>query len=136
VAALSLAVQLHVETHHRPKSPFSHPSHVADFVHDKLEYLKTSRPTAVNLFEAAKRLDGLTREASHSTDDPEKVVQVYLEAAQSMLQKDVEDNQNIGKFGAQWLMDQQGDPDGRVTLLTHCNTGSLATAGWVLLFFK
>lgn len=45
-----------------------------------------------------------------------------------MLQKDIEDNKAIGAHGAQAILSSiQGDSPIRV--LTHCNTGSLATAG-------
>jgi methylthioribose-1-phosphate isomerase len=129
VAILSLAVELHVETFHRSHSPFTHPSHVSAFIHDKLEFLKTSRPTAVNLFEAAARFDALAKSASLTTTDPTVVVQSFLSAAEEMLSKDVQDNQAIGEYGAEWILNRTGST--QVCLLTHCNTGSLATAGWV-----
>ena len=46
-----------------------------------------------------------------------------------MLQKDISDNMAIGANGATAILSNiQGD--GPVRLLTHCNTGSLATAGY------
>lgn len=45
-----------------------------------------------------------------------------------MLQKDIADNMMIGTNGANAILaDVTGD--GPIRLLTHCNTGSLATAG-------
>lgn len=46
-----------------------------------------------------------------------------------MLQKDIEDNEAIGKEGANDILSKIAG-DGLVRILTHCNTGSLATAGY------
>lgn len=46
-----------------------------------------------------------------------------------MLIKDIEDNKAIGKFGSEAVLKSFGG-DGHVRVLTHCNTGSLATAGY------
>lgn len=45
-----------------------------------------------------------------------------------MLERDVNDNKKIGNYGAQHIL--SGVPRDSVTILTHCNTGSLATAGY------
>lgn len=45
-----------------------------------------------------------------------------------MLERDVNDNKKIGNYGAQHIL--SGVPRDPVTILTHCNTGSLATAGY------
>ena len=45
-----------------------------------------------------------------------------------MLERDVNDNRKIGNYGAQHIL--SGVPRDSVTVLTHCNTGSLATAGY------
>ncbi len=83
----------------------------------------------MNLFEAAGRLDQLARSVSANTTEPMVVVKAYLEEAEAMLEKDVQDNQAIGRHGADWILRQTGKTE--VSVLTHCNTGSLATAGWV-----
>ena len=44
-----------------------------------------------------------------------------------MLERDVQDNRNIGKFGAEAILKGK---TGKVTIMTICNTGSLATAGY------
>lgn len=46
-----------------------------------------------------------------------------------MMEKDIADNQAIGDFGAKAILAQQPG-DNLVRVLTHCNTGSLATAGY------
>lgn len=46
-----------------------------------------------------------------------------------MLEKDIADNQAIGDNGAKEILSRvSGDSQARV--ITHCNTGSLATAGY------
>lgn len=46
-----------------------------------------------------------------------------------MLEKDIEDNKAIGRFGADNILSKVSG-DNLVRVLTHCNTGSLATAGY------
>lgn len=46
-----------------------------------------------------------------------------------MLAKDIEDNKAIGKFGCETIL-KNVEGDGQIRVLTHCNTGSLATAGY------
>jgi methylthioribose-1-phosphate isomerase len=46
-----------------------------------------------------------------------------------MLQKDIADNEAIGEYGAMEIL--KNNPTNKyLTILTHCNTGSLATAGY------
>lgn len=99
---------------------------VPQFFSDKLKYLITSRPTAVNLAEAATRLDALiwtTWEQSNSTEL--EVIEAYIKAAEQMLLDDVKDNENIGRHGAEWIVRtaKAGDREEKINVLTHCNTG-------------
>ena len=82
-----------------------------------LERLAQSRPTAVNLFWALARMRALFNGIS---GDP---VPVLLKAAHSILEEDIAANRRMGELGAALLTDTQG-------VLTHCNTGSLATGGY------
>ncbi|KAI9255519.1 S-methyl-5-thioribose-1-phosphate isomerase [Sporodiniella umbellata] len=124
VAALSLAVDVYSRFNN---GEFKTVDQVADFLNQSLEYLKTSRPTAVNLFDAANKLGVLINDSTAST--PGELVEAYLQAAEKMLVDDVEDNKNIGRFGAQFIQKNARDVS-NLAVLTHCNTGSLATAGW------
>ncbi|KAI7899338.1 S-methyl-5-thioribose-1-phosphate isomerase [Cokeromyces recurvatus] len=125
VAALSLAV----DVNNRFKNgEFTTVDQVVQFLNQSLEYLKTSRPTAVNLFDAAAKLSKLINTTSCNIQDPAIVVETYIGAAEQMLIDDVQDNKNIGKFGAQYIMEHAKSK--QISVLTHCNTGSLATAGW------
>ncbi|MDI6709193.1 MAG: S-methyl-5-thioribose-1-phosphate isomerase [Thermoanaerobacterales bacterium] len=82
--------------------------------------LTASRPTAVNLRWAVDRLiDRAVREPG----DVPALRRALLEEAHAVLHEDVEINRRIGAHG-QVLV-----PDG-ARILTHCNAGALATAGY------
>ncbi|TID27309.1 putative mRNA-splicing protein [Venturia nashicola] len=122
VAALALAVELTNSS----LSPV--PEEVTDFIIEKLEYLVTSRPTAVNLADATAKLRKVVEEARKGGGD---VREAYVTAAEKMLVDDVSDNEGIGKHGAEWIIKNAKYSGERgVSVLTHCNTGSLATAGY------
>lgn len=128
VAALSLAVELDGLA---TRSELSDAAiEVAAFVDEKLAYLVTSRPTAVNLADAARKLKSVV-EAAAARDGATgvSVREAYVKAAEQMLVDDVKDNENIGAHGARWIKDktQQG-AKGKVSVVTHCNTGYVLAA--------
>lgn len=53
-----------------------------------------------------------------------------IRCAEDMLEKDLRDNRSIGDLGARHLLERVAPSGGKVTVLTHCNTGALATAGY------
>ncbi|KAJ1987837.1 S-methyl-5-thioribose-1-phosphate isomerase [Coemansia spiralis] len=112
VAALSLAAEVSM------MGP-SDNGEMAMHINTRLDYLKTSRPTAVNLFDAIAKLKRVVREAQGS------VAEAYVCAAEQMLEADIRDNKMIGEHGARFI---QSLGTGK-KVLTHCNTGALATAG-------
>ncbi|KAG9196271.1 Methylthioribose-1-phosphate isomerase [Alternaria panax] len=126
VAALALAVEL---TNMKLSSVAEE---VKIFITEKLDYLVTSRPTAVNLADAAGKLRKITEEAAASeSTSGETVREAYVAAAEKMLVDDVSDNESIGKHGAEWIVkNTEAGKKGPVSMMTHCNTGSLATAGY------
>lgn len=85
------------------------------------EYLATSRPTAVNLFWALDRMKAFVEQ--HSDADGAKLADLILTEAETIRAEDLKSCHNIGRFGAELI--QNGE-----TLLTHCNAGALATAGF------
>lgn len=124
VAALSLAVETYNNKQYSGSA-----QEVASLLLQKLEYLVTSRPTAVNLADAAGKLTKIVEAAAKKeAANGSTVVQAYCEAAAEMLIADVSDNKGIGHYGAEWISKTAGG--GKVSVLTHCNTGSLATAGY------
>lgn len=122
-AALSLAVE--VENVNFVGSS----EEAAAFLIEKLDYLVSSRPTAVNLFDAVTKLKTLVRKVLETTVDAKSVFQAYIHACEIMLIDDVTANKAIGLHGANHIMGSSKDSK-RLSLLTHCNTGSLATAGY------
>ncbi|MBR5430081.1 MAG: S-methyl-5-thioribose-1-phosphate isomerase [Firmicutes bacterium] len=86
-----------------------------------LERLARARPTAVNLRWAVERMTRVWRENGDA--DPESLLARFLAAANAMQREDVAVCRAIGRQGADLLRD--GD-----TVLTHCNAGALATAGY------
>ncbi len=52
-----------------------------------------------------------------------------LEEAAAVQREDVSANRAMGASGADWLLERVG-VDRPLRILTHCNTGALATAGW------
>ncbi|TKA75568.1 Methylthioribose-1-phosphate isomerase [Cryomyces minteri] len=130
VAALALAVELTTPSTSHELSEVA--EEVQAFIFEKLDYLVTSRPTAVNLADAARKLKRVVEKAGAvSGATGESVTRAYVEAAEQMLVDDVSDNQAIGKHGAEWILKHaESGEDVQVSVLTHCNTRSLATAGY------
>ena len=85
------------------------------------DLLGATRPTAVNLRWAIDR--GRARFAASAGQDPESRARDLLAWAEEMHRDDIAANLAMGEFGA--TLFEQGD-----RVLTHCNTGSLATAGY------
>ncbi len=82
--------------------------------------LRSTRPTAVNLFYAMDRMSEKARSLEGKT--PDDMLRILEEEALAIYREDVSLCEAIGRHGASLI------PDG-ATVLTHCNTGSLATAG-------
>ncbi len=83
--------------------------------------MEQTRPTAVNLFWAVGRMRKiLHRSPSGEVTD---IKSQLVEEALRIFQEDLEVNQKIGEWGKALIRDGQG-------VLTHCNAGALATAGY------
>ncbi|HTB11871.1 MAG TPA: S-methyl-5-thioribose-1-phosphate isomerase [Bryobacteraceae bacterium] len=85
------------------------------------ETLASTRPTAVNLFWAIERMR--TLRASLKALPREELVARMIEEAKNIRLDDIAICRAMGKHGAALV------PDGK-TVLTHCNAGALATAGY------
>ena len=91
-----------------------------------LRHLLTSRPTAVNLSDAVKKLETIVLEAQAQAGATDEFInEAYITAAEQMLVDDVKDNENIGNFGADWILRNTRlvYPGGKLSVVTHCNTG-------------
>ncbi|MDJ1171079.1 S-methyl-5-thioribose-1-phosphate isomerase [Roseofilum sp. BLCC_M154] len=85
--------------------------------------LRQTRPTAVNLFWAIERMLKTAGDPSASVAE---IQTQLLQTAQEIQAEDLQTCQAIGKHGAKVLPET---PE-RLNLLTHCNAGALATAGY------
>jgi len=82
-----------------------------------IELLAKSRPTAVNLFWA---LDQMKVTLSQQSTNP---LAAILACAVKIHEDDIAANHKMGELGADLLVGSKG-------VLTHCNTGALATGGY------
>src|SRR6516162_8015309 len=91
------------------------------------ETISGTRPTAVNLFWALKRMRGVFEESLVGrAAEVEKIATAkrrLVEEAQRILAEDIAVNEAMGRHGAALLNDSS-------TVLTHCNAGALATGGY------
>jgi methylthioribose-1-phosphate isomerase len=83
--------------------------------------LAQSRPTAVNLFWALQRMRMVWEGVATQTS--QQIAQRLLAEAHEILAEDIRINRAMGAYGAVLLKDG-------ARVLTHCNAGALATAGW------
>jgi len=83
--------------------------------------LAATRPTAVNLFWALERMK---QKLASLRDQPVAVIKrLLVDESQAILEEDINLCKRMGRHGAELIQDGQ-------TVLTHCNAGSLATAGY------
>ena len=90
-------------------------------LHAICDTLAKTRPTAVNLFWALDRMKKVYASVQHLSL-PE-IQQRLVKESQAIRSEDIAINESIGRHGAPLV------PDGK-TVLTHCNAGALATAGF------
>lgn len=93
------------------------PQHWKNAIEEDLRTLAESRPTAVNLFWALERMKA---RLGGLEGDP---VPALLDEARRIHDEDIKANYRMGELGAALI-------DGPCAVLTHCNTGSLATGGF------
>jgi len=86
-----------------------------------VDYLALSRPTAVNLFWALKRME--TKAQSLRGRPTREIGERLLDEARAIHDEDRQMCRAIGRHGAKLLRDGQG-------VLTHCNAGGLATSDY------
>jgi methylthioribose-1-phosphate isomerase len=85
------------------------------------ETIRQTRPTAVNLFWAIRRMS--EKFEILRIRPIAQIQQALIEESQRMHAEDIAANQAMGRYGAE-LMPSSGG------VLTHCNAGALATAGY------
>lgn len=87
------------------------------------ELFRRTRPTAVNLQWAIERMLRRANRAINERCSLPHLAQALRDEAQAIADEDFQACLSMGRYGAELIAD--GD-----ILLTHCNAGSLATAGW------
>ena len=91
--------------------------------HKTCELMASTRPTAVNLFWAIERMKGVAAAAAAAGASVEQIQDRLDHEAQAIHDEDVASCRAMGAFGAQVV-----PADAKI--LTHCNAGALATAGY------
>ncbi len=88
---------------------------------NSIHRLSRTRPTAVNLFWALDRMEKVFLD--NKNENHYNLKKILLKEANKIYNEDIEINKNIGKYGKTLI--NKGD-----NILTHCNAGALATAGY------
>lgn len=102
---------------------------LVDFIVSKLEYLVTARPTAVNMTDSAKWFTAQVKDyAQQSKFSVEEIKNSIIKEIEQMLEEDINVNKRMAKYGAEDILSHCRNSSANV--LAHCNTGSLATAGY------
>ena len=96
------------------------PADFAAGMNKAFDVLAASRPTAVNLFWALKRMRTVWDAVKEQPVGA--IVERLLAEAHEVTAEDIRINRAMGAFGAELLSDG-------ARVLTHCNAGALATAG-------
>jgi len=88
-----------------------------------IETLKNARPTARNLPRAVERMERVANEAVVDESDVDQIKEILVEEAKKIHTEEAEATYRISEFGADLI-------ENGATVLTHCNTGPLATTGY------
>ena len=94
---------------------------VVEAIAPTIDRLGETRPTAVNLRWAIERMTSMLDD--HANEAPEIIVERAFEEAEAMLEEDREHNRAMAREGARLFSNE-------ASILTHCNTGGLATGGF------
>lgn len=94
------------------------PAEWQSLIQSDLDILAASRPTAVNLFWAIEKMRALMDTIETDPREP------LLTVAREIHEQDIAANYRMGRLGADLIETSES------AVLTHCNTGSLATGGF------
>ena len=97
------------------------PQEFLSLLKERAEFLKSSRPTAVNLMWAVDKQYDYIKDCGKNVNE---MVQMLIDHGIQLENEDIEINKKIGDYGAE-LVPKKG-----ATILTHCNAGALATVGY------
>lgn len=106
------------------------PLNVAEFVQRSFDYLVTARPTAVNITEAAIRFTRQANELLANESSTGSMIDTLYTDLVKMLDDDIAKNHKMGEHGAKHIIKEYKIDGKQCQILTHCNTGSLASGGY------
>lgn len=113
---------------------FASPAAFEQHIQQILDFLYTARPTAVNLGEATSRLSACMKNALGGTQDTTLSAHELVRVAKAVADEDVGRNKEMAKHAGEWLIERVRAQRGEqvlqkgLSVLTVCNTGSLATS--------
>lgn len=96
-------------------------------LNERIDYLVTSRPTAVNLSNAANEIKALIKDEKVDAS----LIDRIEEYAVALHSDDLTNNYKIGANGLKYITEtlEEEEFEGPFSIMTVCNTGSLATSG-------
>ncbi len=92
---------------------------------NSIKLLSGTRPTAVNLFWALKKMDKLIKDSKDLK--PGQIRDKIISEAKKIEIEDIKINKMIGQNGLKVFLKLKKE---KFSILTHCNAGALATAGY------
>lgn len=90
-------------------------------IKEDIKLIKSSRPTAYNLFFALDRMERIID--NFDGENKKELLEKLLSEAENIYREDLEACYKIGNFGEKLIKDG-------MNILTHCNAGGLATSGF------
>ncbi|ODO10277.1 methylthioribose-1-phosphate isomerase [Cryptococcus amylolentus CBS 6273] len=131
IASLAaLTLRSYIASSSSPVSSSSSPSDAIAWVNKTIDYLQSSRPTAVNLGEAMDRIRAVLKDAEAKKLSAGEIVEQVKKVCGDVHDEDLERNMEMGRLGAEWLWKKRGAGKKGLKVITVCNTGSLATSGY------
>ena len=122
VGCLALNVELNTEI-------FTDKTALKKFIANSLQKCVDARPTAVNMSKATFQLNQFADKMVENSDCCVKQMKLeIMNTISEMLKCDYSDNKAIGLYGAKEIFNVYHHGD--LNVLTHCNTGSLATGNY------
>lgn len=131
--AIAIAGVLTVAAVLHTKNDFTKIEEIIQFTTQSMDYLVTARPTAVNIADAAEKLKKFCSNLKTQVTDSNEFKKCLLDEMEKMLNEDIKTNKSMGNYGAQDILKKwalKNKDSQKIKVLTHCNTGSLATAGY------
>lgn len=99
---------------------------LAIYLNEKAEYLKSSRPTAVNLAFAVDEMLAFILSEKYA----DKLFEKTLQKAHQLKAEEIDFGNKIGDFGLEIIEEIYQRKGETVNILTHCNAGWLACIDW------